>query len=53
MNKSELKKQKRRKEFKGDEPYDYSKPQKNYFATWNYWNELIKNNETNTTHTRL
>lgn len=47
MNKSELKKQKRRKEFKGDEPYDYSKPQKNKYASWDYWNKLINDNGNN------
>ena len=47
MNKSEKKHSKRRKQFKGDKPYDYSKPQKNKYASWDYWNKLI-NNETNT-----
>ncbi len=45
MNKSEEKHNKRRKQFKGDKPYDYSKPQKNKYASWNYWNQLLKNND--------
>ena len=45
MNYYQKYKQRRQKIKKNHKPYSYSKPLKNYFATWDYWNKLLQDNK--------